>query len=127
MRFFFFTFFIASLFSVNAQNNIATIDSIGFELHSIDDKKGQIEYLVSKNRGADSPKPVIVFCQGSLPKPLIINTPQGVAGIFPFNHFAYDKRFRFLIISKPGIPIMPKSSLLDQRYNYLENGQFPTE
>lgn len=128
MRVFFTIIFLSLLAILPAQTQVEKIDSLGFHLHSIDHKNGKIEYLISKNRGEETPKPVIIFCQGSLPKPLIISTPQGTAGVFPFNHYLYDKEFRFVIISKPGIPVWPDASQLDQQYNFLnEQGEFPEE
>ncbi|MEO1448272.1 MAG: hypothetical protein AAFV07_02025, partial [Bacteroidota bacterium] len=59
-------------------------------------------YLSSIAPDALSPDTTVIFIQGSLPKPLIIVTPQGPAGVFPFNHYPYLKNYRFIIISKPG-------------------------
>jgi esterase/lipase len=128
MRFLFIFIFFLPFLNTQAQDFTRTIDSLGFHLYSIDDKQGKIDYLVSKNRGENIAKPTIIFLQGSLPKPLIINTPQGTAGVFPFNHYLHDKAYRFVIISKPGIPVMPASDQLDERYNYRdEDGNFPAE
>ncbi len=66
-------------------------------------------------------KPIFLFCQGSLPNPLIIKTEQGEAGVFPFAYQNYIKDYHLVIISKPGIPIAPKANTLDQRYCYRDS------
>ena len=61
----------------------------------IKSKKGEINIL----------KPVFLFCQGSLPIPLIIkydsSGKQKIYNIFPFNPDSLSKEYHLAIISKP--------------------------
>ena len=68
-------------------------------------------------------KPVLLFCQGSLPIPLIIKDKEGM--IIPaLNNFDYKKiaeKYHIIVISMPCIPIMPEEEHLNNQYCYIED------
>lgn len=75
----------------------------------------------------DLAKPVFFFCQGSLPIPLQIHSPEGDFGITPFNPKPILNRYHLVIIGKPGIPLESDTRELDGQMCYRDpqTGQFP--
>ncbi len=84
--------------------------------------KIEIDVIIAGDEAAlKKHKPLFIFCQGSLPNPLIIKTSQGEASVFPFNYVDYIDDYHLVIISKPGIPIAPNAETLDERYCYRDS------
>ncbi|MEM6321794.1 MAG: hypothetical protein AAF960_29305, partial [Bacteroidota bacterium] len=51
-------------------------------------------------------KPLFLFVQGSLPKPIFFIDKNGaqLSPVFPFDVYKYFEDYHFIIIGKPGIP-----------------------
>jgi len=68
---------------------------------------------------------LLIFCHGSLPVPLLIETPQGPMGVLPFSHFPYLKSYRIALIAKPGIPLYAQQKDLQPNFSYHVDGGQP--
>ena len=69
-------------------------------------------------------KPTIVFCQGSLPIPVVIDSKDGrwVPALGNFDVFSQLDKYHYVIISMPSIPICVDEDKLNGRYEYTPNG-----
>src|SRR5688572_1096715 len=66
-----------------------------------------VDILVKRkmNEGL-KPKPLLLFCQGSLPQPLIKYDEKGMFGVFGFNPDSLSAHFHLVIVSKPFVPVV---------------------
>jgi len=85
------------------------------------------DFLVYKSDSL--PKPTIVFITGSNFTPFFVN---GECYAFPFNIYKHKKKFNFVIVNKPGIPMFDDSlrnAYLNESFNgsnYLDStGHIP--
>lgn len=75
-------------------------------------------------------KPLFLFCQGSLPIPLMIkydsSGKQKIYNVFPFNPDSLSKEYHVAIIGKPYIPLIVDEKSLNSDMTYSDTiGQFP--
>jgi len=72
-------------------------------------------------------KPLLLFIQGSLPKPLFLADKDEVYEVFPFNPNILTDKYHLVIIGKPFIPLVSDIKNLGQNYTYIEDstGKFP--
>jgi hypothetical protein len=92
-------------------------------------KNEVVDILIKTKAGEENiKKPIFLFCQGSLPQPLIKYDGDDIYGVFPFNPEIFTDKFHLVIISKPYIPIIADIKTLYNNSLYLENdGNFPQE
>ena len=110
-------FFVLSPFAY-CQKQIQHTKAICF---SIANNKDTINFI-KLNEDLDTPKPTILFFQGSLPIPLIIDYNDGNRMVTGINNFDYNKiieRFNLILISMPHIPVMTKKENLNSQYAYI--------
>lgn len=96
----------------HAQSEKEIADIAGFDYHLIIKKdqfkeQDSIRFLITKSTN-HQPKPTIIFVQGSGNIPLLITSPtfdEAYTWLPPFNIEKYKKKYRFVLISKPGIPL----------------------
>lgn len=90
-------------------------------------KGDNVDILIKSKKGEEQkPKPLFLFCQGSLPQPLIKYDEKGMFGVFPFNPDSLAVNFHLAIISKPNIPVIADIKTLGQEYTYKDSsGAFP--
>lgn len=86
-----------------------------------------VEVLVKSKKGEElKPKPIFLFIQGSLPRPLIIYDSTGTFGVFPFNADSLSNYYHVVIIGKPFIPVLAEKNTLDNQFCYRDStGSFP--
>jgi len=74
-------------------------------------------------------KPLFLFVQGSLPKPLLISNKSGAKfSIFPFNPMVAFEDYHFVMIAKPAVPLLAFQEELQQPnllYVDPKTNQFP--
>lgn len=78
----------------------------------------KVDVLVKSKKGEENlKKPLLVFCQGSMPVPLILkdSTTHFLIG-FPFNTDSLTKKFHLVIISKPKVPLVESSNKLNSDF-----------
>jgi len=67
-------------------------------------------------------KPTILFCQGSLPIPLIGKHKDGSSFIYATNNFDYKKiseKYNIIVISMPNTPVVADRKQLNHQYAYV--------
>jgi len=66
-------------------------------------------------------KPTIIFCQGSLPIPLIIDlgTTKFIPALNNFNFRKISERYNIILISMPHTPVLVAKEQLNKRYQYV--------
>lgn len=84
-------------------------------------KKDTIDFIVA-DTNLTVKKPILLFCQGSLPVPLFFNFPE--QGIIPvtLNNFDVNemkKHYHVVVISMPKTPVIVGSDHLNKSYRYV--------
>ena len=94
--------------------------------------KGDIvDVLIKSKKGEEQKrKPLFLFCQGSLPIPLIINfDDNGKKGIYPpfvFNPDSLSNGYHLAVISKPFVPLIADLKSLNADLTFKDStGKFP--
>lgn len=88
-------------FSFSQQKNIINNESTTFQLISKDEN---IDFIVFDTK-LETKKPIFLWCQGSLPYPLYVNSKEGIwligGGITNFDIENITKNYYLVIISMP--------------------------
>jgi len=104
---------------VLAQKNRA--EDFGFRHFQTIYKGDTVDILLKSKKGDEQKKkPIFLFCQGSLPIPLIIKDGEGVYGTFPFKTDSLERDYHIAIISKPFIPLVVEASILGHGFAYKD-------
>lgn len=85
-----------------------------------------INFLYIRNDSTFTKKPTLIFCQGSMPIPLIIRE-EGYGGFIPslnFNFLRVAEEYNIIVISKPFTPIIADVRHLNDQYCYVPNTAF---
>ncbi len=93
-------------------------------------KGDTVNILLKSKKGEElKPKPLFLFCQGSLPKPLIIKEGDKIYSVFPFNTDSLEKDYHLVIISKPSVPVIIEANSLGSNFIYQnpKTGKIPKE
>ena len=100
-----------------AQNN--KLENLGFR-HLKTFYKGVIVDVLLKSKKGDElrRKPIFLFCQGSLPKPLFVTDGEGSYGVFPFKTDSLEIDYHIVIIGKPLIPVEADVKTLGANFIY---------
>jgi hypothetical protein len=121
-----FTFLSGTLFGQNINPDV-----YGFRHLQTIYKGDTVDILIKSKKGEEEkPKPLFLFCQGSLPSPLIIkydqNGKQGIYNVFVFNTDSLSENYHLAIIGKPYIPLIADEKSLGPNFAYIDaTGKFP--
>lgn len=117
------------LFATNLFAQEEIIEALGFRHIQSVYKNDTVDILIkSKDGEADIPKPIFLFCQGSLPQPLIKYSDDMAFNVFPFITEKLCEDYHLVIISKPFIPIVSDVQQLGGNYTFIDSlGNFPKE
>jgi dienelactone hydrolase len=86
-------------------------------------KGDTVDILIKSKKGDEQkPKPLFLFCQGSLPQPLIKYDEQGMYGVFPFNPDSLTIGYHLAIVSKPYTPVIADKQSLGEDFTYVDSG-----
>jgi len=100
-----------------------TVKEVDARLFSIVSDKGDTIRFLKTDTSIIQKKPTIIFCQGSLPIPLIIDI--GVKKFIPaLNNFNYKKlseKYNLIVISMPHTPVIVAKEKLNNQYQYVPN------
>jgi len=90
-------------------------------------KKDDVDVLIKSKKGEENiSKPIFLFCQGSLPIPLIKYRGNDSYDVFPFNPDSLSIKYHLVIISKPFIPVMADYTTLSPNFSFIDSsGKFP--
>jgi dienelactone hydrolase len=118
-------FSLLTFYSAFGQNK--TPEDFGYRHIVYNYKNESVDILVKSKKGEENvPKPIFIFCQGSLPIPLIIYDGKESFGTFPFNPDSISKNYHLVIIGKPSIPLIADVNTLQNDFTYLDStGRFP--
>lgn len=106
--------------SVSAQ---PTVSDFGYTFHQIEYNNTKVEFIVKSKKGEEMvKKPILLFIQGSLPKPLIKYNDSGTHfSPFPFRDSILTDKFHLVCINKPGIPSIANTKDLTKSGEYKSN------
>lgn len=86
----------------------SVIHRLGFTHKSLRTGKDTIQFLIlSSEKELKQRKPLLLFLQGSSPRPLLIGSNGEIFPPLPFPHSIFKPYYHIVIISKPRIPIYP--------------------
>jgi dienelactone hydrolase len=81
--------------------------------------RDSVQVLVKSPKGEEQlKKPLLLWAQGSLPRPLIMYDERGLFGVLPFLSDSTRLNCHIVLISKPGIPLVVDARTLDDGYNF---------
>ncbi|MBC9930917.1 alpha/beta hydrolase [Chitinophaga qingshengii] len=90
-----------------------------------------VDMLIKSKKGEEQvKKPLFLFCQGSLPQPLLIryehNGQTAVTNAFVFNPDSLARNYHVAVISKAYVPLVADQRKLNPDFTYSDSsGQFP--
>ena len=101
-------------------------EDFGFRHLQIVYKGDTVDVLIKSKKNEElKPKPLFLFSQGSLPKPLIIYDTQGMFGVFPFSPDTLTKDYHLAIVGKPYTPLIADKNSLQEDFTYTDSsGRF---
>jgi hypothetical protein len=107
-------FFVESMFSQK------TVEDYGYKSSQIDYLGSSIEFVVKSKKGEEkAKKPLFIFIQGSLAKPLIKYDDNDIYySPFPFSEKLLMDNYHLIAINKPGVP------LIENKKNLSSQGEF---
>lgn len=114
---------------VSGQNILPEV--FGFRHFQTIYKGDTVDILIKSKKGDElKRKPLLLFCQGSLPVPLIIkydeNGKQGIYHVFVFNPDSLSNEYHLAIIGKPYIPLIADKKSLNNDMTFTDStGAFP--
>lgn len=119
------------LLSLNCSAQRPTPENLGFRHVQTTYRKDIVDILIKSKKGEDFvQKPLLLFIQGSLPRPLIIiyDTTRTFQ-IFPFKLDSLLEKYHVAIIGKPFIPFIADERALSKDYNFInpDTKEFPPE
>jgi len=88
-------------------------------------KNDTIDFIVADTQ-FDKRKPILLFCQGSQPIPLVFQYPNGKqwiygGGISNFNYKELSKDFYIVVVSMPNTPFIAKTNQLNNNFAFIED------
>ncbi len=111
-----------------AQRNKA--EDFGFRHLQTIYKCDTVDILIKSKKGEEQKrKPIFLFCQGSLPQPLIKKDGEKTYSIFSFKTDSLEIDYHIAIIGKPSIPLIVEASTLGHNFIYEDpkTGKIPKE
>ena len=101
-------------------------EDFGYRQMSFKFQDDKVDLIVISKKGEEKiAKPLFFFCQGSLPRPVVIYDEKGLYGTLPFNETPFLDDFHIIIISKPNIPIIANANTLGKKFMYLKENEIP--
>lgn len=77
--------------------------------------------VISKPGEEKIAKPIFLFCQGSLPQPVVKYDETGLYGTLPFDETTFLDNYHIAIIGKPYIPIISNVNKLGKNFMFLKD------
>lgn len=104
-----------------------TISDFAVKHFAILFEKDTVNVIIKSKKGEElKQKPIFLFCQGSLPIPLLKYDENGKFGITPFDTSIICEDFHLVLIGKPNIPLLSNKNNLGKNSTYLDkSGKFP--
>lgn len=81
-----------------------------------------VDVIVIAKKGDERvAKPLLFFCQGSLPQPVVKYDEKGLYGTLPFEETPFLEEFHIVIAGKPFIPVIANTNKLGRDFMYFRN------
>jgi len=113
---------IALTLTLTTFGQTKTAKDYGFTHLQFDYKSDKVDILIKSKKGEENKrKPLFFFCQGSLPRPLIMYDEHGLFGVFPFNPDSLAVEYHLVIVGKPNIPLIRDSKTLNSNFCYVDS------
>jgi len=113
---------IALTLTLTTFGQTKTAKDYGFTYLQFDYKSDKVDILIKSKKGEENKrKPLFFFCQGSLPRPLIMYDEHGLFGVFPFNPDSLAVEYHLVIVGKPNIPLIRDSKTLNSNFCYVDS------
>lgn len=107
------------------QNTFAQkkVEDFGYTHHQIKFNSEKVDFVVKSKKGdEEKKKPILIFIQGSLAKPLIKYTDQGIHySPFSFGEEIFIDEFHLISINKPFIPLIINKSELSKNGEFVDS------
>ena len=121
-------FVLTATFTWSQNRNIINNQAIQFSLKH---KNDTIDFVLIDTK-TDVKKPIFLFCQGSLPLPLFVQTANDDiwmigGGITNFDIEIIKKSYHLIVISMPKTPVIVNEKNLNKSYCYIPNLNEPDE
>ena len=119
--------FFFVLFTIYSFGQNKRPEDYGFRHFQIIYKGDTVDILIKSKKGEEQKvKPLFLFCQGSLPQPLIKHDENGVYGVFAFNPDSLTSDYHIAIIGKPYVPLIGEKKFLGHNFTYVDStGSYP--
>ncbi len=124
-------FIVALFFTISSYGQNERPEDYGFRHLQTIYKGDTVDILIKSKKGDEQKKkPLFLFCQGSLPIPLIIkyneNGKKGIYNVFVFNPDSLANDYHLAIINKPSIPLLADQKSLGTDLTYSDSsGKYP--
>jgi hypothetical protein len=121
-------FFIIIIYFLSFEDAFSQNESyekLGFKKLEYKFEEENVSILIKSKKGEEHlKKPLIIYIQGSMARPLIINYPKDknykYSLAFPFSTDKLSENFHIAVISKPFIPCEVNIEDLDNSYSYID-------
>ena len=115
---------IMLLISKNYAFSQKTVEDFGYKSMSFKFQDDKVDLIVISKPGEEKiAKPLFLFCQGSLPRPVVIYDEKGLYGTLPFHETAFLEDYHIVIIGKPNIPLIANANTLGSNFMYLKDNK----
>ena len=83
-----------------------------------------VDIIVISKKGEEKlAKPIFLFCQGSLPQPVVKYDEKGLYGTLPFDENPFLEEFHIVIVGKPFVPIISDVKKLGKNFCYYKDAE----
>lgn len=98
------------------------VENFGYRHFQIEYLGDNVEFIVKSKKGEEkNRKPLLIFIQGSLAKPLIKYKNDGNHyPPFPFSEQLFTDKFHLVAINKPGVPLLENENNLSKRGEFVD-------
>lgn len=128
-KLFSFLLFVVANISFSFCQKLKQPEDFGFRYFQIAYKGDPVDILIKSAKSEEkTQKPLLLFCQGSLPIPLILYAEKKGFGTFPFNPDSLSHDYHIAIVGKPAIPVIADIKTLQNDYCFRDStGNFPAK
>lgn len=117
------TFFLSFQLFFSQNRKVINNESTHFQ---ISDRSENIDFIVVDPK-LETKKPIFLWCQGSLPYPLYVNSKSGIwligGGITNFDVKNIKKYYHLVIVSMPTTPVIAEENQINDSYWYIGNSK----
>ncbi|MBB1138012.1 S9 family peptidase [Myroides sp. WP-1] len=96
-----------------------TAEELGFEHRIFKYREDQVDVVIKSKQGEEhTVKPLLFFCQGSTPEPVLKYYKDKILA-FPVDMEDYIEQYHLVFVGKPGIPLVVDLEEIGPPYSYM--------